>query len=208
MNISYAITVCNEIEEIKKLIPFLLKYKRQEDQICVLLDKPKASNALIDLLYKFSSNDQILLKESNFQGHFANWKNELSRMCNGNYIFNIDADEIPSETLIKYLPEILENNPDIKAYAIPRVNTVEGLTQEHIHKWRWNVNEKGWVNYPDYQIRIYKNTSDIFWEDKVHESLNIRNEVVPLPMETEDWVLYHPKTIERQEKQNNYYSTL
>jgi cellulose synthase/poly-beta-1,6-N-acetylglucosamine synthase-like glycosyltransferase len=208
MNISYAITVCNEIDEIKQLIPFLLKYKRQEDQICVLLDKPKASNALIDLLYKFSSNDQILLKESNFQGHFANWKNELSRMCNGNYIFNIDADEIPSETLIKYLPEILENNPDIKAYAIPRVNTVEGLTQEHIHKWRWNVNEKGWVNYPDYQIRIYKNTSDIFWEDKVHESLNIRNEVVPLPMETEDWVLYHPKTIERQEKQNNYYSTL
>jgi hypothetical protein len=208
MNISYAITVCNEIDEIKQLVPFLLEHKHQEDQICVLLDKPKAPSELVDLLYRFSSNDWILLKESNFHGHFANWKNELNRMCNGNYIFNIDADEIPSETLIKHLPEILENNPDIKAYAVPRVNTVEGLTQEHIHKWRWNVNEKGWVNYPDYQIRIYKNTSDIFWEGKVHESLNIRNEVVPLPMETEDWVLYHPKTIERQEKQNNYYSTL
>jgi hypothetical protein len=64
------------------------------------------------------------------------------------------------------------------------------------------------INWCDYQIRIYKNTPDIFWEGKVHETLNIKNEVVPLPMESEDWVLYHPKTIERQERQNNYYNTL
>jgi hypothetical protein len=212
MRISYAITVCNELEEVEKLIKFLHSNKRDEDEICVLLDTPKASEYLVDKLYRFSSANWISLKQSVFRGHFADWKNELTVMCEGDYIFNIDADEIPSETLINHLPQIIEDNPNIKAYAVPRVNTVEGLTQEHIQKWRWNVNDKGWVNYPDYQIRIYKNTPDIFWEGKVHETLNIKNKVVPLvvplPMETEDWVLYHPKTIERQEKQNNYYSIL
>ena len=38
MKISYAITVCNEIEEIKKLIPFLLEHKRDEDEIVVQQD--------------------------------------------------------------------------------------------------------------------------------------------------------------------------
>ena len=93
-------------------------------------------------------------------------------------------------------------------YLVPRVNTVEGLTDAHIQKWRWNVNEKGWVNYPDYQIRIYKNTPSIYWERKVHERLNIWEDTQPLPIDTEDWVLYHPKDIKRQEKQNALYDTI
>ena len=44
MKISYAITVCNELEEIQRLIPLLKEIKRQEDEIVVLLDKPKASS--------------------------------------------------------------------------------------------------------------------------------------------------------------------
>jgi len=208
MKISYAITVCNELEEVENLIKFLYLNKRTEDEICILLDKPKASPYLIDRLYRFSSADWITLKESAFQNDFSKWKNELNAMCKGDYIFNIDADEMPAETLIKYLPQILEENPDVKSYAVPRVNTVEGLTEDHIKRWNWRVNESKWVNYPDYQNRIYKNDPDIYWINKVHERLNVWQETWPLPMDTEDWVLYHPKDIERQEKQNNYYDTL
>jgi len=208
MKISYAITVCNELEEIEKLIKFLYLNKRTEDEICVLLDKPKASPYLIDRLHRFSSANWITLKESAFQNDFSKWKNELNAMCKGDYIFNIDADEIPAETLIKYIPQILQENPDVKAYAVPRVNTVEGLTEDYIKRWNWRVNESKWVNYPDYQNRIYKNDPDIYWINKVHERLNVWQETWPLPMDTEDWVLYHPKDIQRQEKQNNYYDTL
>ena len=74
MKISYAITVCNELEEVKRLIDFLHQHKRPIDEVCVLLDKPKASQELLDWLYKYSSANWILLKESAFQGHFANWK--------------------------------------------------------------------------------------------------------------------------------------
>ena len=207
MKISYAITVCNELEEISRLLNFLHQYKRSEDEICVLLDKPKASQQLLDELYYWSSKDIITLKESTFQGHFANWKNELTKMCSGDYIFQIDADEYPHPNLIENLPAILEHNLAVELYIVPRANTVEGLTQEHIQKWGWNVNENKWVNWPDYQTRIYKNSPNIKWVNKVHERLDGHKEFAYLPID-EEYALYHPKTIERQEKQNNYYNTL
>jgi hypothetical protein len=207
MKISYAITVCNELEEISRLLNFLHRYKRYEDEICVLLDKPKASQQLLDELYYWSSKDVITLKESAFQGHFADWKNELTSLCSGDYIFQIDADEIPNEYLIESLPEILETNSQVEAYVVPRVNTVEGLTHEHIQKWGWRVNENGWVNWPDHQWRIYKNTPDIKWKNKVHEVLDGYKTMAQLPA-YEDLSLYHPKTIERQTRQNDYYNTL
>lgn len=207
MKISYAITVCNELEEVKELINFLHLNKRSEDKICVLLDKPKASHELIDQLHRFSSSNWITLKESSFQNHFSDWKNELIEMCDGDFIFQIDADELPHENLITNLPSILEHNPSVDLYAVPRVNTIKGLTQEHIAKWRWNVNENGWVNWPDFQTRIYKNDPEIKWINKVHERISGHKQFAYIPME-EEWALYHPKTIERQEKQNNYYNTL
>ena len=207
MKISYAITVCNELEEISRLLNFLHRYKRYEDEICVLLDKPKASQQLLDELYYWSSKDIITLKESVFQNHFADWKNELTAMCSGDYIFQIDADEYPHEYLIESLPEILETNSHVEAYVVPRVNTVDGLTHEHIQKWGWHVNQDGWVNFPDYQWRIYKNTPDIKWKNKVHEVLDGYKTMAQLPA-YEDLSLYHPKTIERQVKQNDYYNSI
>jgi hypothetical protein len=207
MKISYAITVCNELEEVEKLIQFLHSNKRSEDEICVLLDKPKSSDYLLNQLYRYSSANWIYLKESSFQNHFADWKNELTRMCSGDYIFQIDADELPSKHLIDILPAILENNDNVDVMLVPRVNTVEGLTQEHIAKWGWNVNSEGWVNWPDYQWRIYKNVPSIKWKNKVHEKLDGYKIMSNLPSDS-DFALYHPKTIDRQEKQNNYYDTL
>ena len=206
MQISYAITVCNEFIEIQRLIPFLLQHKRAQDEICVLLDKPKASQELLDLLYIWSSADYITLKESAFRGHFADWKNELTAMCKGDYIFNIDADEIPNEILIANLPDIIENN-DFDSCMIPRVNTVEGITEEHIKMWGWRVNEHGWVNWPDKQWRLYKNTPEIKWENKVHERLVGFKTYTSLP-EVLEMALFHHKTIDRQEKQNEFYNKI
>ena len=205
MKISYAITVCNELEEIKRLINFLHQYKRPEDEICVLLDKPKASPELLYQLSVYSSEDFIILKESIFQGHFADWKNQLMDLCSGDYIFQIDADEIPNDTLIENLPAILENNVDV--ILVPRVNTVQGITQQHIQHWGWKQNDKGWIQWPDFQWRIYKNDPEIKWKNKLHEILDGYKTYSNLP-EMEEYALYHPKTIEKQEQQNSFYSKL
>ena len=140
MKISYGVTVCNELEEIQQLIPLLHETIREEDEIVVLLDKPKASQELIDQLYRYSSADWITLKESTFQGHFADWKNELNALCSGDWIFQIDADEYPNVHLIENLPFILENN-EADIILVPRVNTVEGIGLSHIQKWGWKVSK-------------------------------------------------------------------
>lgn len=207
MKISYAITVCNELKEIKRLLDFLIQHKREIDEIVVLFDDSNSTKEMENILHLYRNNKHITLYIDYFGGHFADWKNKLNSYCTGDYIFQIDADEVPNEYLIKSLPEILETNHLVDAIVVPRVNTVEGLTPEHITKWGWNINEKGWVNYPDYQWRIYKNNPNIKWKNKVHEVVEGYKTIAQLPA-YEDLSLYHPKTIERQEKQNNYYNTL
>ena len=208
IKISYAITVSVEVDEPIYLIKLLLHHKQLQDEICVLIDKPKINQWTLNQLYRYSSADKIIIKESAFQNDFSKWKNELNSMCSGDYIFNIDADEYPSIELLNNIHELIELNPKAILYGVPRVNTVEGITTEHINKWKWTIDSKMRINYPDYQIRIYKNDPGIYWKGKVHERLNIWEDCWPLPMDTEDWVIYHPKQIERQEKQNNYYDTI
>jgi len=205
MKISYAITVCNELEEVKRLINFLLSNKRQQDEIIILLDHSNGKDEVYR--YLLTLPPEVELYRDKFEGHFADWKNQLTSYCTGDYIFQIDADEIPNKLLIEMLPELLEINQEVDVFRVPRINTVEGLTEEHVRKWGWNVNHNGWINYPDYQWRIYRNDPSIKWKNKVHEILEGYKTVTVLPAE-EYCSLYHPKTIDRQEKQNNYYNTL
>ena len=207
MKISYAITVCNEFEEIQRLIPFLLKHKRFEDEIVVLYDINNGDEGIEQFLRAKSVNGEFAWMPGEFKGHFADWKNKLTSICSGDWIFQIDADEIPHMDLIEYLPEIIISNPDNEVIRVPRVNKVHGLTEEHEKKWGWRVNDKGWVNWPDFQWRIYKNHPKIKWVNKVHEVLEGYSTYSDLHKE-ECFALYHPKDIERQVKQNNYYNTL
>ncbi len=209
MKISYAVTVCNEFIEIQRLISFLLEHKRPQDEIVVLVDmtKNEPTTELLGYLHRLSSNNYIILLEHNFNNHFADWKNLLTKSCKGDYIFQIDADEIPHKKLLEVIPDILEENFDCEVFLVPRVNTVEGLTQDHINKWGWRINEQGWVNWPDNQWRIWKNKPEIKWVNKIHERLDGYKVWSILP-EIEEFALYHPKTIDRQEKQNDFYEGL
>jgi len=207
MTISYAITVCNELEEITKLLNFLQTNIRKEDEIVIQYDESSVTDGVMDYLKLMNSmheNHKVIGFPLNKD--FATFKNNLKSHCSKDYIFQIDADEIPHEFLVEYIGQVLEDNP-VDIVFVPRVNTVKGLTQSHIDKWKWNVNEKGWVNFPDYQTRIYKNTDDVKWMNKVHERITGYDTFSNFPAE-EQWSLYHPKQIDRQEKQNQFYETI
>jgi hypothetical protein len=207
MKISYAITVCNEFIEIQRLISFLLQRKRSEDQIVVLFDEANGDPEIEQYLRTHSINSEFVWHKGAFDRHFADWKNKLTNYCTGDYIFQIDADEMPVDSLIENLPSILEANPDVDVYIVPRINTVVGLTADHIQRWGWNLNENGFINFPDYQWRIYKNKPEIVWINKVHERLNGYKQFAALPAEV-DFCLEHHKTIAKQEKQNELYAKL
>ena len=197
-SISYAITACNEHIELERLLEQLDSSIRDIDEVVIQLDTT-ATEEVKEVCYKYPA---FTLWEYSLDGDFASFKNHLKIKCTRDYIFQIDADEYLSAQLIENIAQILELNPDIDLYYIPRINTVEGLTQEHIQNWGWRVNVDGWINYPDYQTRILKNISDIKWINKVHERLVGAKIGINLP---EGYDLIHPKTIERQEKQNNFY---
>jgi len=207
MKISYAITVCNEFVEIQRLVNFLVKNKRSEDEIVILFDSKNGTKDIEDYLRAKSINNEFSWHSKEFNNHFADWKNYLTTLCKGDYIYQIDADEMVSTHALLLIPQIIETNPTVEVYRVPRINTVKGLTQEHIQKWGWVVDNKGWVNFPDPQWRIYKNDSKIKWENKVHEVLVGYKNFSELPHD-EILCLEHHKNISKQEKQNNYYNTL
>ena len=205
MKISYAVTTHNEHKEISKLIPFILDNKDPEDELVIIDDHSDYKTWRIFDEYIHEPKHNIIFEEHALYSDFSVHKNFMNSKCNGDWIVNIDADEIPNEFLMKNIKGLIAANPEVELYWVPRVNTVEGLTQEHINAWGWRVNEQGWVNWPDPQQRIYKNTEEIKWVRPVHERLIGAKKDAFLPLE-EQWALYHHKDIEKQEKQNEKYA--
>lgn len=205
MKISYAITVCDELEELKRLVDFLTSNKHKQDEIVILFDQVKGTQEVLTYLDTIRGVGGRLVSDR-FEGHFADWKNLLTANCTGDFIFQIDADEYLPKEFIDLLHQILEANPEVDLYYVPRINTVSGLTEEHIQKWGWRV-QNGRVNWPDYQTRIYRNNQEIKWRNKVHEVIEGYRQFTVLPA-VDELALIHPKTIERQERQNAYYDTL
>jgi len=209
INITYAITVCNELEEITKLVDFLKDRIKKDDEILIQYDETSVTDVIRNYLTILSQLHTNTIKVIGYplNNDFASFKNNIKNNAKGIFIFQIDADEIPSEYLVENLSEFIEFNKDVDLFFVPRINTVEGLTQKHIKKWKWNVNNNGWVNFPDYQTRIYRRTSEIEWVGKVHERIVGYNTLSILPAE-EQYCLYHHKQIERQERQNDFYDTI
>jgi hypothetical protein len=209
INVTYAITVCNEHEEIMKLVNFLHPRIKKDDEILIQYDEDSVTQQVKDYLNVIQQIHSSNVKVIGFplNNDFASYKNNLKNHAKGIFIFQIDADEIPSDYMVENLSDFLLANNDVDLFFVPRINTVEGLTQEHIKKWGWQVNEHGWVNFPDYQTRLYRRTSDIEWEGKVHERIKGYNTLSVLPADA-DYCLTHHKQIERQEKQNAYYDTI
>ena len=205
MKISYAIPVCNEYKEIEYLLQYLIKHVREDDEIIVQCDEGNTTLEVYKVLNKCA--DRVKIIEFPLNNNFATFKNNLKDNCSGDYIFQIDADEYPEEYLMSHIDWLVDNNPDVDIFWVPRINTVEGLTQEHIQKWGWKVDPDGRVNFPDYQCRILKNTPNIRWKNKVHEVLTGYKTESYLPV-NDEYCIHHLKDIKRQESQNKYYNTL
>jgi hypothetical protein len=207
MKISYAVTVCNEIEEVANLVELLKKKIRKEDEIIILADYPKVQQGLKNYLLRWNEYEQIKVCEDIFDNDFSMWKNKLTELCTGDYIFQIDADELPHEFLVQNLPVLLEANAQFDVFLVPRINTVIGIEPADLQRWNWKINEKGWINFPDYQWRIYRNQRSIQWINKVHERLVGFKAITCLPA-NEEYSLIHKKTITKQIKQNFLYDVL
>ena len=205
MKISYGITVHNEADELNRLLEILIHKTDKEDEIVICVDgEDDGVRFVLDSWSQQYGHDKLIkVYQRKLNGDFAAQKNSVIENSSGDYIFHIDADEYPHETLLQQLKQILEMN-DVDLVWIPRVNTIEGMTQEHIQKWNWRVTQKGWVNYPDYQARVFRKNDTIRWRCPLQEVITGCKTYAHLPPQ-EELSLYHPKTIEKQEHQNMFY---
>jgi len=208
LKISFAITVHNEGQYLENLMAEILNNcGAYYDFEIIIVDDFSDDEFTVHTLRDIEQwTPDAKVYQRHLNSNFAEQKNFLNSKCTGDYIFQIDADESPSKYILTNLITILEAN-EVDLYWLPRINTVEGLTEEHIQRWGWRVSKKGWVNWPDFQSRIYKNSPEIKWKYSVHEIIEGHKTFAYLP-DMEQCALTHHKTISRQEFQNQMYSKI
>ena len=201
--ISYAILVHNELKELKKLLDIIVSNKHDHDEIVIVIDDTKHYTDVSKFLDK-NYND-IIYKKHKLNNDFAQQKNYLNSLCSKEYIFNLDADETVGSELIKVIGEIIEAN-ESDLFVLPRINTLDKLPDENTTKsWGWSIDSKNRINFPDLQMRIYKNSRDIKWKGSVHEKIVGFTDFIQLPKDDEFCIL-HPKQFNKQFEQNRYYN--
>ena len=208
MKISYGITVHNEAEELNQLLEILVHNIDEEDEIVIVDDysNEETQEVITSWVQQYADKRTLRVFQRKLGGDFAKHKNFVIEQSSGDYIFHIDADEYPNVILIQQLKQILEIN-QVDLIWIPRINTVEGITQAHLNTWGWKTTEQGWINYPDYQSRVFRNDERIRWKRPVHEQITGCKTYAHIPPQ-EELSLYHPKTIHKQEQQNQLYTAI
>lgn len=204
MRLVYAITACDEEEELFRLLNQIKQ--NTDDGIVVQLDSNKTIKGLLKKVKEYTEHVYYFP----FHYDFSQFKNILNRHCKNlgfDFIFQLDADEMITEKMIKNIKPIIGSyESHVDGIYVPRINTVEGISEEDIKNWNWNLNERGWINYPDYQGRVYR--SNLEWCGMVHERICGDNlKWWALPTE-DDYSILHHKKIEKQINQNNFYTQL
>ena len=200
MKISYAICVCNEDNELNSLLSFLVKVIDDEDEINVLVDSGKVTEEVRSVLKKFEK--RIIVNDREFCGNFSEHRNYHITKCTGDYIFVLDADEIPREAVIENIKTF-----DGDILALPRINIIPGYTEEWCKKLNFSTNEMCWINWPDYQCRFFKNNGKISWSLGLHERL-IGSDKIGQLQANPQYALWHVKSVQKQDKQDDFYTKL
>ena len=215
MKISYLVTCKNETLELLQLIEKLkthIDFVAPNDEV-VILDDFSNNEDTKKILAKAKSYGFTVVQHS-LNKNFSEHKNYGSKRCVGDYILQIDADEYLSQPLLNNIHEIIDSNPTVELYRVPRVNIVRGATDNDARNWGWHMTKLpefgdlpiiNWHTTGDYQSRIYKNSLRIQWHKPLHETIMGASIVADLPKEV-DYAIIHDKTIDRQRAQNEFYN--
>ena len=214
MKISYLVTCKNETLELLQLIEKLkthIDFVTPNDEV-VILDDFSNNEDTKKILAKAKSYGFTVVQHS-LNKNFSEHKNYGSKRCVGDYIVQLDADEYLYPVLLSNMHELLESNPTVELYRVPRVNIVRGATDNDARNWGWHMMKLpefgdlpiiNW-SHGDYQSRIYKNSLRIQWHKPLHETIMGASIVADLPKEV-DYAIIHDKTIDRQRSQNEFYN--
>jgi len=221
MKISYLITCCNEKDTLKRLLEVIgTLVKNSDDEVVVVIDSDVKDNMeTTQLLADFAGQMPYEIVEKKtckiimhgLNNDYGSHKNFGVEKCSGDWIIQLDGDEMPPTSLTgENLHTLIESNPTVEAYAVPRINDFRGVTEEHAKPWGWRLTisttlNRPIVNFPDYQLRLFKNIPAIRFKKRLHERIDGFKTFATLPAD-EEYAIYHDKTIEAQISTNIRYN--
>jgi len=197
MFLSYLVTCHNETDSLEKLLSKLIEYKKDNHEI-VLLDDYSDNPETLEIIQKFK--DKINFQQHKLDKNYGNHKNYGIELCKGEWIFQLDADEVPTDGLLENIDLIIESNSKNEVLWLPRLNYFIGVTDLDVMTWGWQLND-GMINFPDYQSRLYQNLPHIRYERRLHEKVEGFKSYVFIPPQ-KDYAIIHEKTIEKQRETN------
>ena len=201
MFLSYLVTCHNETDSLEKLLSKLVQNKKNNHEI-VLLDDYSDNPKTLEIIQKYK--EKINFYQHKLDKNYGAHKNYGIELCKGEWIFQLDADEVPTDGLIENIDLIIESNNNNEVLWLPRLNYFIGVTDLDVTTWGWRLYD-GMINYPDYQSRLYQNLPHIRYERRLHEKVEGFKSYVFIPPQ-KDYAIIHDKTIERQRKQNEFYN--
>jgi hypothetical protein len=169
MSITYAITINDELNSVKRLMHTLSECKEKDSEIiavhCYSQTEDMANPTHIEIKdYLLNNTDTYC--DYKFDNNVADLKNYIISLSTKDYIFLLDADEYLTTQTLALWNNVIKNEPQYDVFWTPRVNIVEDLTKNDIEKLGLKVNEKNWINWPDNQPRIFKNNGKVKWTMK------------------------------------------
>ncbi len=116
--ITYTISVHNEHEELSKLLKFLTDCIDADDKIIVQGDAGKVTKEVTSVIRTYVFNNNFEYIEFPLKNEFSAFKNNLILNCKTDYIFNIDADELPNPLLIENIKHIIIDNSEVDIFYV------------------------------------------------------------------------------------------
>lgn len=201
MFVSYLVTTHNETDCLDSLLFKLMSFKKDNHEV-VLLDDYSDNPTTISIIEKYKSS--VNFQQKKLQNDYGAHKNYGISLCKGEWIFQIDADELPTDVLLENIDILLQSNAGNEVLWLPRLNYFVGVTQTDIQMWGWNYHD-GMINFPDYQSRLFKNLPHIRYERRLHEKVEGYTSYAFIPAQ-KDVALIHNKTMEKQRETNMKYN--
>jgi glycosyltransferase involved in cell wall biosynthesis len=223
VKVSYLITTHNETDSLRKLID-VIKRHITDGHECVILDDHSTNDETLAILTEVGAHPRISVAQHKLNGDYGAHKNAGIEHCAGKWIFQIDADEYPSEGLISNIDAIVDSNDENEVLWLPRVNLFHGVTDVDAKQWGWRLSsfsdithnkvvsdeymdvvDLQIVNFPDFQSRLFRNEPHIRYQRRLHEKVEGFKSYTFIPPQV-DIALIHKKTMETQRNTNRRYN--
>jgi len=155
MRLACIVLTKDEEERIEECLKHIRPYV---DYLLVLDGESK--DQTIEIAKKYAN--RVYIKP--YSGSFAEEKNNARKLVPKDclWILWVDADERFDPGFLKRMKRDIEADKRIVCIRFPRINLLDAK------------------NWPDYQVRLTRNSRDIEWRGKVHERLYYKPDNTPL----------------------------